>query len=130
MILDVNPRLGGAFRIFVDGNGLDVARALYLDLTGEAVPPRSPNDGRRWLHETADLLAFKAYRRFDGLSGRSWVASLRGVQEGALWSWTDPLPLAMSMWQIAEETLAARWARATRRWPARTAIHHPKRLSA
>ena len=31
-------RLGQTFRLFVGENGLDVLRALYLDLTGQPVP--------------------------------------------------------------------------------------------
>jgi D-aspartate ligase len=129
-ILDVNPRLGGAFRVFVDANGLDVARALYWDLTGVPVPEVMPNEGRRWLHEGADLIAFKAYRRLDGLTGRQWMASLRGVQEGATWSATDPMPFALSMWRLAEETLSARWARAAGRWRARRSPGRSGRLAA
>ncbi len=118
-ILDVNPRLGGAFRIFVDANGLDVARAMFWDLTGVRVPEVVPNDGRRWLHEAADLIAFKAYRKLDGLSGRGWISSLRGVQEGAAWSVNDPLPFALLMWRLAEETVSARCTRAALRWRSR-----------
>jgi D-aspartate ligase len=32
-VLDVNPRIGGTFRLFVGRNGMDVARALYLDMS-------------------------------------------------------------------------------------------------
>ena len=37
-ILDVNPRIGSTFRLFVGRHGLDVARAHYLDMTGQPVP--------------------------------------------------------------------------------------------
>ncbi len=37
-LLDVNPRIGSSFRLFVAADGTDVLRALYLDLTGEHVP--------------------------------------------------------------------------------------------
>jgi D-aspartate ligase len=46
-LLDVNPRIGSSFRLFVAADGTDVLRALYLDLTGEHVPmpaPASPAD--------------------------------------------------------------------------------------
>jgi D-aspartate ligase len=32
-LLDFNPRIGAQFRVFVDDNGLDVARALYCDFS-------------------------------------------------------------------------------------------------
>ena len=38
-LLDVNPRVGSTFRLFVSSTGLDVVRALYLDLT-EQEPER------------------------------------------------------------------------------------------
>jgi D-aspartate ligase len=38
-LLDVNPWIGSSsFRLFVADNGLDAPRALYLDLTSQAVP--------------------------------------------------------------------------------------------
>jgi predicted ATP-grasp superfamily ATP-dependent carboligase len=37
-LLDVNPRLGATFRLFVGHNGMDVARAEYLHFTGQPVP--------------------------------------------------------------------------------------------
>src|SRR5262249_49454806 len=50
-VLDVNPRIGATFRLFVADNGLDVVRALYLDLTGQPVLAGGALDGRRWLVE-------------------------------------------------------------------------------
>ena len=38
-VLDVNPRIGCTFRLFAATNGMDVARALYLDMTGQTVAP-------------------------------------------------------------------------------------------
>ncbi|HSS59969.1 MAG TPA: hypothetical protein VLK30_00765 [Candidatus Limnocylindrales bacterium] len=110
-VLDINPRLGGAFRLFVDANGLDVARACYLDLTGRPVPAVVPNDGRRWVLEAADLIALKHYRRDDGLRWRDWLRSFRGVQEGATFSLTDPLPFLGAMNKLAADTFHARWDR-------------------
>ncbi len=53
-VLDVNPRIGATFRLFVGHNGIDVARAQYLDLTGQPVPPSQLVDGRKWLVEGGD----------------------------------------------------------------------------
>jgi predicted ATP-grasp superfamily ATP-dependent carboligase len=40
---DINPRVGAMFRVFVDDNGMDVVRALYQHMTGQAViPARAP----------------------------------------------------------------------------------------
>jgi len=38
-VLDVNPRIGCTFRLFTATNGMDAARALYLDMTGQSVAP-------------------------------------------------------------------------------------------
>jgi D-aspartate ligase len=55
-LLDVNPRLGGSFRLFVAENGLNVVRAAYLDLTGQPVPPSRARDGRKWFLEPHDVV--------------------------------------------------------------------------
>ena len=44
-VLDVNPRIGCTFRLFAATNGMDVARALYLDMTGQTGASRP---GCRW----------------------------------------------------------------------------------
>lgn len=121
-VLDVNPRLGGAFRLMVDRRGLDVARAMYLDLTGRAVPEVEPKEGRRWVLEPAELLAFRDYRRERGLTLARWLGSLRGVEEGATFSWTDPLPFLVAMRTLATDTITARWERTAGR--ARARIQH------
>lgn len=45
-LLDFNPRPGAQFRLFTDRRGLDVVRALHLDLTGRTVAPSEPALGR------------------------------------------------------------------------------------
>jgi predicted ATP-grasp superfamily ATP-dependent carboligase len=89
-MLDVNPRLGAAFRLFVDRRGLDVARVAYLDATGQAIPPVEPVEGRRWmLEEDATALV----RREGRIGALAWAASLRGVRELAWFALDDPRPL-------------------------------------
>ncbi|MBO0844064.1 MAG: methyltransferase domain-containing protein [Nocardioides sp.] len=92
-LLDVNPRIGGTFRLFVDRNGVDVARALYLDLTGQQVPASRTPEGRRWLDEPHDLYAvLRAAGR--GLRPVPWVRSVAGVEETAWLAADDPVPFA------------------------------------
>jgi D-aspartate ligase len=114
-ILDVNPRLGGAFRLFVDANGLDVVRALYLDLTDQPVPVPVPQDGRRWLREDSELLSMWQYRRTDNLQFWEWIRSLRGVRETSTFSLLDPVPFIASMSHLVAETVRGRWRRRTQR---------------
>jgi D-aspartate ligase len=94
-LLDVNPRIGSTFRLFVDAAGIDVFRALYLDMTGQPPPGRAPaREGRRWVVEHHDLAeAVTAIRRRE-VTVRAWLASLRGVREAAWFSPGDPLPAA------------------------------------
>jgi predicted ATP-grasp superfamily ATP-dependent carboligase len=91
-LLDVNPRIGCTFRLFVAENGMDTARALYLDLTGQPVPPSTSQEGRKWLVEMPDLKSSIEYHRLGKLTLRQWVASFSGVQETAQFAWDDPLP--------------------------------------
>jgi D-aspartate ligase len=91
-LLDVNPRIGATFRLFVGKNGMDVARALYLDLTGQPVPASSVPDGRKWLVEQTDLYASLLYRAEGSLTARQWLRSFRGVQETAWFAKDDPAP--------------------------------------
>ncbi|MFG2781396.1 ATP-grasp domain-containing protein [Streptomyces prunicolor] len=50
-LLDFNPRPGAQFRLFADSAGLDVVRALHLDLTHRPLPEGSPRPGRSFVVE-------------------------------------------------------------------------------
>ena len=91
-VLDVNPRIGSTFRLFVDDNGMDVARALYLDLTGQPVSCGHFIEGRRWMVEDLDLVSSVRYYQEGSLGVREWIASLRGIDETAFLSKDDPKP--------------------------------------
>lgn len=91
-VLDVNPRIGATFRLFVAPNGMDVARAMYLDLTGQPVPPARQIEGRKWIVEGADLDSSLRYRRDGRLSLRDWAKSFKGVREGAYFARDDLAP--------------------------------------
>jgi predicted ATP-grasp superfamily ATP-dependent carboligase len=102
-VLDVNPRIGSTFRLFVAENGVDVARALYLDLTGQPIPSAIAREGRKWLVEDLDLVSCFRYWRDGKLTVKEWFSSFRGVQEAAYWALDDLLPLApMFLARIAE----------------------------
>jgi len=91
-ILDVNPRIGATFRLFVATNGMDVARALYLDMTEQPVPPSRSIEGRKWFVEDKDLISSLQYHRDGTLGFTQWARSFRGVEEAAYFAWDDPLP--------------------------------------
>ncbi|MEV8292337.1 MULTISPECIES: carboxylate--amine ligase [Streptomyces] len=50
-LLDFNPRPGAQFRLFTDTAGLDVVRALHLDLTDRPLPDGEPRPGRTFVVE-------------------------------------------------------------------------------
>lgn len=91
-LFDVNPRVGSSFRMFVADNGIDVVRALHLDLTGRPVPASSATDGRKWIDELGDASASIERVRARELGLRTWASSLRGLDETAWWARDDPAP--------------------------------------
>ncbi len=98
-LLDFNPRIGAQFRLFEDSGGIDVVRALHLDLTGRGVRTGPQIEGRTFIVEFQDLLSSYSCYRSGDLRMREWVLSLRGVAEGAWWAADDLLPfLLMCLW--------------------------------
>lgn len=117
-LLDPNPRVGQTFRLFLDRDGMDVVRCLYLDLTGQPVPPVVPREGRKWIVEDKDVESCLDYRRERQLPLRAWTESLRGVEEGAWFARDDWAPFRKVAVQFAGKTfgwVARRLAGAVRR---------------
>jgi predicted ATP-grasp superfamily ATP-dependent carboligase len=56
-LLDFNPRIGAQFRLFETHAGIDVVRALHLDLTGRRIPASRQVQGRRFVVENLYLSA-------------------------------------------------------------------------
>jgi D-aspartate ligase len=100
-LLDFNPRIGAQFRVFVDGDGLDVARVLYRDLAGQIVRRSGQVDGRVFVVESEDLRASVNYARRSELSAYAWLQSFKGRKEFAWFSWDDPLPFLTVSARIA-----------------------------
>jgi D-aspartate ligase len=89
-LLDFNPRMGAQFRLFENEPGVDVVRAMHLDLTGRAVPKGEQRTGRRYVVENIDLPALLAYRR-SGCTTPHAPARPNGT-ELAWFAGDDPLP--------------------------------------
>lgn len=114
-LLDVNPRIGTTFRLFTDSTGMDVARALYLDLTGQPIVTGEPCDGRKWVVENFDLFSSPTYWRDDKLSLWKWLRTYRGVEEAGWFARDDPAPFFMMAWSSlrwAFKRLSARFRKA------------------
>jgi predicted ATP-grasp superfamily ATP-dependent carboligase len=94
-LLDFNPRIGAQFRLFVDEAGIDVVRALHLDLAGRAVPRSSQVQGRRFMAEHYDVVAGWAYHRDGGLTLRGWLRSVWRVEEPAWFDSHDLWPFVI-----------------------------------
>ena len=91
-VLDVNPRIGATFRLFVGSEGLDVARALYLDLTGQEVPSWAMTEGRKWVVEDCDFVSSLRYYQDGKLGFWEWIRSFQAVEETSFLSITDRCP--------------------------------------
>ena len=100
-VLDINPRVGATFRLFLATNGMDVVRAMYLDLTGQPVPSAPACEGRKWVVENADLISFHDYRRDGKLKFTEWVRSFRGVREAAWFATDDLIPFAIMLMRLS-----------------------------
>lgn len=106
-VLDVNPRIGATFRLFVDQNGIDVAQALYLDLTGQTIALGAACEGRKWIVEDADIASFLRYRRDGKLGFAEWLKSLAGIEEAAYFATDDMRPF----WKMCSRSLRGKIAK-------------------
>jgi D-aspartate ligase len=104
-VLDINPRIGQAFRLFVAENGMDVVRSLYLDLTGQhQINPIISKEGRRWIIEDFDLISSLHYFQEGTLKFSDWLWSFRRLEEGAWFSLKDPLPFLVMFAGLLKRT--------------------------
>ncbi len=107
--IDVNPRTGTTFRLFVDSMGMDVVRACYLDMTGQKVACGEMRPGRKWMVENFDLVSSPRYIRQEKLGLGGWLRSYRGVEEVCWFAPDDPAPF----FAMGARSIAWAWNRAT-----------------
>jgi D-aspartate ligase len=122
-LLDFNPRIGAQFRLFENGAGIDVVRALYLDLTGKDVHPSEPIEGRTFIAEFHDVAAGLRYLHEGNLMFHEYWPSLRGTRELAWFCTDDPLPFLMMCIRLLLRVVE----RILRRNPARGVTYAPPR---
>ncbi|MCX4992596.1 ATP-grasp domain-containing protein [Streptomyces sp. NBC_00568] len=60
-LVDFNPRAGAQFRLFEDVHGVDVVRAMHLDLTGRPVPDGAQAEGRVFVAGQLDFASAVAW---------------------------------------------------------------------
>lgn len=108
LMLDINPRLGATFRLFVGADGTDVVRALYGDLIGQPCPPSTTHEGRTWASEPHDCMSAILLHRAGRLTARELVSSYRKLDETAWWSKHDPKPFFAAVAWAARNVSMAR----------------------
>ncbi|WP_395361152.1 ATP-grasp domain-containing protein [Streptomyces sp. YH02] len=92
-LVDFNPRTGAQFRLFENVDGVDVVRAMHLDLTGRDVPPCPQAEGRVFGAGQLDLPSVMAWLREEH---RLPPSLLPGAETERAWlSREDPLPAAV-----------------------------------
>jgi predicted ATP-grasp superfamily ATP-dependent carboligase len=84
-LLDFNPRPGAQFRLFADAAGVDVVRALHLDLTHRPIPDGAPLPGRAFVVENYAPMAALRPRRARELAWHAWDDRAPGLALWALW---------------------------------------------
>jgi len=126
-LLDFNPRLGAQFRLFEDTAGVDVARAAYLDLTGQPVPSGRPVPGRRFVVENYDPLGAVGYWRRRELGLKTWAGSLRGVDEAAWFATDDLRPFGLMCLRMSWRMVSRPFTRTAAPHPASEPRYRPGR---
>lgn len=115
-LLDFNPRIGAQFRLFEDSAGVDVVTACYLDLTGQPIPENAQVNGRGFMVENYDPISALSYWRGGELGPKSWLASLRTVDEMAWFARDDLRPFGLMClrmgWRMATRPLGLPQGRA------------------
>ena len=116
-LLDCNPRVGAQFRMFENAAGIDVVRAMHLDLTGRLVTD-APVLNRAFVVEHLDL----ASRLTGGGEppARSRAPSRRLPVERAWFAADDPLPFVSMLIRQVEPTY--KYARSRIRTARRTIV--------
>ncbi len=123
-LVDFNPRPGNQFRLFESSAGVDVVRALHLDLTGRHIPAAPQVQARRIIVEHADVPARFAYRQLARRSGED-LATEPGhtATEYAWFAADDPFPLLVMLRHAAGLAAGQVRRQLAERWPGRKPRH-------
>jgi predicted ATP-grasp superfamily ATP-dependent carboligase len=102
-LLDFNPRVGAQFRMFESDAGVDVVRAMHLDLSGRAIPPGAQIEGERFVVEPWDMASIVSERRrppeWTGGTGRPRLAYMAA---------DDPAPVIAEFRRQLAQSIRAR----------------------
>jgi predicted ATP-grasp superfamily ATP-dependent carboligase len=108
-LVDFNPRVGAQFRLFEDTAGVDVVRAMHLDLSGRAVPSGYPVEKDCFVVENLELAA-RISREWSS-TGRPLSSARTGCTSRPRSAWvlsSDPLPsVTLAARQLGSSAIAA-----------------------
>ena len=124
-VLDINPRIGSTFRLFVGERGMDVARAMYYDLTGGSVQIDYAREGRKWIAEDIDFASSICYLRERSITLKQWWTSSVGIEECAYLAADDLVPILAMFLSRAAELCRRIYGRFRRALVARLGGHRP-----
>ena len=91
-----------------EGGGVELLYTMYCDATGLPLPAARVQafTGVKWVHLRRDLQsAFVGFRRGE-LSVGGWWRSFRGRKVYAVFSWRDPLPFVLDIWEAVRAALS------------------------
>ncbi|MEU6174161.1 ATP-grasp domain-containing protein [Streptantibioticus parmotrematis] len=112
-LLDFNPRTGAQFRLFESERGVDVVRALHLDLSGRPIPVGRQVQPRSYAVGQLDLPSALAWAAREHRLPESFLP--RRHTERAWLCHDDPVPAlaeAVRFTGTVASRLAAEWRRA------------------
>jgi D-aspartate ligase len=125
LLLDLNPRVGAIFRLFHTEHGVDVIRAMHLDLTGRAVPDGTPVEGRVVVVEGYGLRSTWSQVRSRTLAARELWTALQATRELAWLTRDDLIPALVALVRAAVRAVfGRRWRTSPPQFrPGRAAAH-------
>jgi predicted ATP-grasp superfamily ATP-dependent carboligase len=100
-LVDFNPRVGAQFRFGLTTDGVDVVRALHLDLTGRPAAAGDQDHRRRLVVENVHLAARLGHRRAGMPAPPAVPAGTRTTGAWREGSARDPVPLIVMTATVA-----------------------------
>jgi len=111
-VLDINPRVWGWHTLCARA-GVDFPYLLWLLVRGAPVPQIRGRAGARWIHTGADLRVALGGILSGDFSFGSYLRSLCGPVESAIFSWDDPAPALLDFPLFAYSVGKRRWQQGT-----------------
>jgi predicted ATP-grasp superfamily ATP-dependent carboligase len=100
-LLDINPRVGAQFQFLHNDAGIDVVRALHLDLTAHAVAVRPQVEKITFVDDLRDAAAFPAYWRRGSVGLPAWCLQFMGANVRSWLGWDDMRPILAAIRLLA-----------------------------